>query len=126
MEDIIEIGEDGTFEIPTTQAAKPAESVHVEKAKFLIEKEQVQPSVLDIIGAGEFKVFRNQSTSTIYVLVCLQDNEAMKTVSVSQNAVRIELEDNKELVIALPSPVNASTAKSTVFKKYLTIEVSCI
>ena len=131
--DVIEIGEDGTFEIPMTRAAKPTtDSINVEKAKFslpeviMVEQDTRQPSVLDIIGAGEYKVFRNKSTTTIYVLVCLHDNESMKAVSVSQNAVLINLEGEKQLEIPLPSPVNASTAISKVFKKYVTVQVSCI
>ena len=131
--DVIEIGEDGTFEIPMTRAAKPTtDSINVEKAKFslpeviMVEQDTRQPSVLDIIGAGEYKVFRNKSTTTIYVLVCLHDNESMKAVSVSQNAVLINLEGEKQLEIPLPSPVNASSAISKVFKKYVTVQVSCI
>ena len=131
--DVIEIGEDGTFEIPMTRAAKPTtDSINVEKAKFslpeviMVEQDTRQPSVLDIIGAGEYKVFRKKSTTTIYVLVCLHDNESMKAVSVSQNAVLINLEGEKQLEIPLPSPVNASSAISKVFKKYVTVQVSCI
>ena len=131
--DIIEIGEDGTFEIPITKNVKSLDKVDTsvaEKTKCkdfsLPDVAAEQNSVLDYVGPGEFKIFRNQSSGTVYGLVCLQDDECVKSVSISQNSILIELIGNKKTEIPLSVPVNASTAVSKQFRKYITVQVKCL
>ena len=131
--DIIEIGEDGTFEIPITKNVKSLDKVDTsvaEKTKCkdfsLPDVAAEQNSVLDYVGPGEFKIFRNQSSGTVYALVCLQDDECVKSVSISQNSILIELIGNKKTEIPLSVPVNASTAVSKQFRKYITVQVKCL
>jgi|Transcript_21695 hypothetical protein len=125
--DIIEIGADGTFEIPKSVINNQRfddsflDKVHHTDSSSAEKKS----SVFDTIVQGEYKVFRNQSKGIMNVIICLQDNEQIKAVLVSQNEILIDLEGGKELRIPLPYPVEEKTATSKTFQKYLCIQVNC-
>jgi hypothetical protein len=125
--DIIEIGADGTFEIPKSVINNQRfddsflDKVHHTDSSSAQEKS----SVFDTIAQGEYKVFRNQSKGIVNVIICLQDNEQIKAVLVSQNEILIDLDGGKELRIPLPYPVEEKTATSKTFQEYLCIQVNC-
>lgn len=135
--DVIEIGEDGTFEIPISLSAKQSSSKsdktfldeslafsNAESRTADFNKEGL--STLNSVGPGEYKVFRNKATGTIYVLICLQDNEFVSVVNVSRNAIMIDLGCNGQLDLPLPCSVDSGTAISKSFNKYITVEMTCI
>lgn len=129
--DIIEIGEDGTFEIPkpTKKPVKMQTEIFIEKVKpnKEAEKELQQPtSVLDSISSGEYKIFRSKSTGMVDVIVHLQEDENLKEVNVSQYAILIDLQGGKDLQIPLPFQVASNTAESTMYQKYITIRVKAL
>jgi hypothetical protein len=127
--DIIEIGADGTFEIPKSVINNQRfddpflDKVHHSDSSSADRVEK--SSVFDTIVQGEYKVFRNQSKGIMNIIICLQDNEQIKAVLVSQNAILVDLEGGKELRIPLPYPVEEKTATSKTFQKYLCIQVNC-
>ena len=132
--DVIEIGEDGTFEIPITQSAKASSSKADKLTPQIFSIAEPKPADLSVnntfalsaLGPGEFKVFRNKAAGTIYALIRLRDNELLSVLKISQNAILIDLNCNKQLEIPLPCLVNSKTAISKSFDKYLTVEMTCI
>ena len=135
--DVIEIGEDGTFEIPISQSGKPpsskADKLTLDRSQIfsIAEPNQADLSVnntfsLSAVGPGEYKVFRNKAAGTIYALIRLRDHELLSVLKISQNTILIDLDSNKQLVIPLPCSVNSKTAISKSFDKYLTVEMTCI
>lgn len=134
-DEVIEIGEDGQFEIPKskitvkniyTNHTTTREKISLEESPVVNVLEVKETSLLDSVSAGEYKIFRNKVTAMINIIICLKDDEQLKLLNVAQNAVYVELENGKELHIPLSLPVISSTALSKVFQKYITIQIGCL
>jgi hypothetical protein len=134
--DIIEVGEDGTFEIPETVSNK---FLYAEKLKTSEAQEEVigntanennstgqNHSILKSLSAGEYKVLRDPSSGKVNVILCLHDKEVFKSIRISQNSISVDLEGNNHIYIPLPSPVDTATATSKSYKNYVTIHVNSL
>ena len=131
--DIIEIGEDGTFEIPETASIKIPYS---EKPKTSETHEELvgesaidnnsaalDDSILKSLSSGEYKVLLDRSSGKVSVILCLHEEEVFQSIRISQNAISVDLEFNKHIYIPLPSPVDTDSATSKSYKNYVTIQV---
>ena len=129
--DIIEIGEDGTFEIPQTRT----QSVPI--ARFSHQEENVQNvsasdqtekhlTVLESIYPGEYKLFLNHASGALNLILHLKDNEIVKSVDVSRNTVLFQIDGSKQLSVPLPVSVDVSSATSKSFQKYVTVQMKCL
>jgi hypothetical protein len=134
--DIIEVGEDGTFEIPETVTKK---FLHAEKLKTSEAHEEVigktanennstghDHSILKSLSAGEYKVLRDPSSGKVNAILCLHNKEVSKSIRISQNAISVDLEGNNHIYIPLPSPVDTASATSKSYKNYITIQVNSL
>lgn len=129
--DIIEIGEDGTFEIPQTrkQSIPNVQFSHAEKTVQTVpvtDHEDKHLSVLESIYPGEYKLFRNHASGALNLILHLKDNETVKSVDVSRKSVLIQIDGCKQLSIPLPVLVDVSSAVSKSFEKYVTVQMKCI
>lgn len=129
--DIIEIGEDGTFEIPESRSQKCFSSAQISHREetiptFPVSDEEVKHlTALESIYPGEYKVFCNHATGAVNLLLHLKDNEIVKSADVSRNAVLFHIDGNKQLNIPLPVSVDISSAMSKSFKQYVTVQMKC-
>lgn len=134
--DIIEVGEDGTFEIPETISRK---FLYAEKLRTSEALEEIigntakennstehDHSILKSLSSGEYKVLRDPSSGKVNVILCLHDKEVFESIRISQNAVSVHLEGNNHIYIPLPSPVDTATATSKSYKNYVTIQVNSL
>ena len=134
--DIIEVGEDGTFEIPEPVSNK---FLYAEKLKTSEAHEEIigntanennstgdDNSILKSVSAGEYKVLRNPSSGKVSVILCLHDKEVFQSIRISQNAISVDLEGNNHIYIPLPSPVDTTTATSESYKNYVSIQVNSL
>jgi hypothetical protein len=146
-DEVLELGADGTFEIPSP--VKKAKPVSVPKvvtkiddktddsgAKATVSSGNVKKddvatvctqklSVLDDIGPGEFKIYQAKDKKTLHVIVRLEDGQTTEKVEISENKLYIGIKGaSKEIVVELPQNVRPDTASSQTYKDYVTIEVS--
>ena len=134
LSDIIEVGEDGTFEIPETASKKIFYSEKVKTSETFEELTQETTnennytaqdhSILKSLSVGEYKVFRDRSSGKVSVILCLHEGEVFQSIRISQNAISVDLEGNKHIYIPLPSPVDSGSAISKSYKNYVTIQVN--
>ena len=94
--DIIEIGEDGTFEIPETSSKiffseklKTPETTAEFTGKENISTEK-DHTILNNLSAGEYKVLQDKLSRKISVILCLHEGEIFKSARISQNAISID------------------------------------
>ena len=161
-EEILELGADGTFSIPspskkaTIKEAKPLQqptktvpppskpaAVTTPKAPETVKAPEPPPKketvkvpepqktktndvhdLLNSVSPGEYKVYRDGST--INVIVCLQDEQKVTSMSMTDNQIRLLISDTipKELVVPLPMSVNPQTASCRTFKSFVTLQVT--
>lgn len=134
--DIIEVGEDGTFEIPETVSNR---FLYAEKLKTSEAHEEIigntanennsaghDHSILKSLSAGEYKVLRDPSSGKVNAILCLHDKEVFQSIRISQKAISVDLEGNNHIYIPLPSPVDTATATSKSYKNYVTIQVNSL
>jgi sarcosine oxidase gamma subunit len=146
-DDVLELGADGTFEIPSPKkkpkpapepkvvtkvcnktddsaATTKAPSVTVNKSEA-VAVSTPKKSVLDDIGPGEFKVYRAKDNKALHVIVRVEEGQTAEKVEISENKLYIGIKGaNKEIVVDLPQNVRPETASSKTYKDYVTIEVS--
>lgn len=129
--DIIEIGEDGTFEIPQTrtQIIPNAQYSYEEKIVQIIpvtDQKDKHLSVLESIYPGEYKLYRNYASGALNLILHSKHNETVESVNVSRNCVLVKIDGAKQLSIPLPVLVDVSSAVSKSFEKYVTVEMKCL
>jgi hypothetical protein len=129
--DIIEIGEDGTFEIPQTRTQ------NIPNAQFSHQEDTLQTfpvcdqkekhlNALESIYPGEYKLFRNHASGALNLILHLKDDEIVKSVDVSRDSVIFQIDGSKQLSVPLPVLVDVSTAISKSFQKYVTVQMKCL
>jgi hypothetical protein len=129
--DIIEIGEDGTFEIPQTRTQSIPNTQFFHQGETLQNfpvsgQKEKHLTVLESIYPGEFKVFRNHASGALNLILHLKDNEIVKSVDVSRNIVLFQIDESKQLSVPLPVLVDVSSAISKSFQKYVTVQMKCL
>lgn len=108
-DDVIELGEDGAFDIPVSvQAPKFTKIAIVEEDS---DDDVVYPdppvenvfntSVIDSLGAKEYKMFKNDKT--LFLIFKLGEVELVKSVSLLGQQFRITTTAGEECKIEIPS-----------------------
>lgn len=108
-DDVIELGEDGAFDIPVSvQAPKFTKIAIVEEDS---DDDLVYPdppaensfnsSIIDSLSAREYKLFK--SGNTLFLILKLHDDELVKTVSLLGHQLRIVSTASEESKIDIPS-----------------------
>jgi hypothetical protein len=133
--DIIELGEDGTFEIPSP----PKPSLLSRQRDNLQPEPEPQPEnedsagstgattaidVLESLGSGEYKIFKNSTKRTIDVIVRLPDGESSNGIFAASNLLTIQLVGGKSISIELPDKVLPTTAASKFFQTFITTRIN--
>ena len=128
--DIIEISDDGTFEIPSAQRVNPCldnrkESHSVTDHIGDDEGRQDKNSIFESIYPGEYKVFHNKLLGTIHVIIRLRDDEVLKVLQVSKTTLLVIMDGESRLDIILPVPIDSRFVISKSFGKYITVQCRC-
>eukprot|EP01039_Chlorochromonas_danica_P006561 gene6561-7240_t len=96
-EDIIELGEDGAFEISSTKSVKQAEILHVDYESYDWEgaaHQQEMEGHLQALQPGEYAIYRHEKT--FIVIFRLSAGQQVGKVSYTTKELRVELEKRKE------------------------------
>lgn len=125
MEDeILEVGEDGAFEIVSTQPVKQKpvalpnyDIKYNDEEDFAAENEEI----LDTINPGEFKVYK--SNGFVFVLIKLHAGEEISQAGCAAQEVQVSTHSGKKYSVSLKDvdAVDMNSGKCTVWKDYVTI-----
>jgi hypothetical protein len=110
--DIIEIGEDGTFEIPQTRTQS------IPNAQFSHQEDTLQ--TFPVCDQKE------KHLTVLELILHLKDKEIVKSVDVSRDSILFQIDGSKQLSVPLPVLVDVSTAISKSFQKYVTVQMKCL
>lgn len=128
-DDILEVGEDGVFEITSTKTVKQAPIVQPDyTAVTFAEEEETEnrEELLNNINPGEYKVFK--ADGHIYILIKLHEDDAVRKVSVTGQELTVQTVENCELVVSLKNVdvINPKTGTCTAWKDYVTIKYAIL
>ncbi len=130
MEDeILEVGEDGAFEIVSTQTVKQKPIV-LPSYDYKCEDEEEEEEedagaknedILDSINPGDFKVYK--SNGFLFVLIKLHAGEEIDKVGCTAHEVNVSTQSGKKYSVSLKDAgsVDTNSGKCTAWKDYVTI-----
>jgi hypothetical protein len=123
--EVIELGEDGSFEIPVSNVnrhvnkyldeMKPEDDMSIyPDVKYLNEL-----SLKEIVKAGEYKIYKNDNK--LFIIVRLQSNENLKDVKLNNFIFTLSTDLSKTYKITVPTEVkiNPSSAICKVWQDFV-------
>jgi hypothetical protein len=122
-DDILEVGEDGAFEIVTQPVKQPAVALPNYDMKYNDEEDVAAENeeMLDTINPGEFKIYK--SNGFVFVLVKLHAGEEISKAGCAAQEVQISTQSGKKYSVSLKDvgTIDMNSGKCTVWKDYVTI-----
>jgi hypothetical protein len=141
-DDVIEIGADGSFEIPNTaytpKVYEVVEKNHTKSKVITLDENVVNlPYVVSAehefrqltadLQEGSFKIFQVAEAEILLITVKLFDGESVSSCKVHPDSINIETVGNRILTIPLPCKVKPENAVATLWNVLLSIRVEkCI
>ena len=120
--EVIEIGEDGSFDIPSQPQNTRTRATSYESDAYLgsSNSERGEISLRQSIVAGEYKIFRKENK--IFVVLRMLPGENMSDVSFVDSSLNITTTD-KVYSINIPSSitVNPTTSNCKVWTDFVTV-----
>mmetsp|Transcript_1696 Transcript_1696/g.2674 ORF Transcript_1696/g.2674 Transcript_1696/m.2674 type:complete len:137 (+) Transcript_1696:70-480(+) len=125
-DDVIEIGEDGAFDIPSPEKVAPkVQPAHV-SSKVKVESSNVDTDtisseqILETVPKGEYKVFSNEKSREVHIVLHLLNEEAPSDIKLLSNELRVSFSEAKSFVIDVSSlGVDPTSAHATHWKDFL-------
>ncbi len=129
MEDVIELGADGTFEIPQAAKIPSQKSQWYDDAKNIQYTESPETEFENVIrglGNNAFKIMKSNNPNVYVIIVKLLESEICLDCLVSNTTIDVVTSNNRTLRINLPQDVNIDpkTATSTSWKELVTIKIN--
>eukprot|EP00428_Durinskia_dybowskii_P077804 CAMPEP_0170358832 /NCGR_PEP_ID=MMETSP0117_2-20130122/2432_1 /TAXON_ID=400756 /ORGANISM="Durinskia baltica, Strain CSIRO CS-38" /LENGTH=133 /DNA_ID=CAMNT_0010613055 /DNA_START=15 /DNA_END=416 /DNA_ORIENTATION=+ len=125
-EEILEIGDDGAFEITSTKAVKQAavvlpdfDVVHESQEE---EFNDNRSEALESINPGDFKIYKAEGS--VFILVKLHLGETVSKIGHIGQEVKIYTEAGKQYTVSLRNicPVDPKGGKCTTWKDYVSVK----
>lgn len=126
-DDVIELGEDGSFDISTPPKIKkiqqtlptPPSSTSNSKINNIPSEE-----ILNLVPEGEYKIFTTSLSKEIFLIIHLKSNEKPQKVYLKDdddNNLIIEINEDYNLAIDLSNlHIDKTAIHSTLWQNYLT------
>lgn len=120
-DDVLEIGADGTFDIPSPEKPKVAPVSAPRKAASPKKSTIPAQEILQLVGAGEYKMFSSSESNEVHLVINLEGFSNYTDVKVSSSDIVISFQDDKSLrVNILDCSVDSSSVLATSWDHYLT------
>lgn len=130
-DDVIEIGEDGSFDISTPpkiikqnkQQIKQSETQSTLKKNNNNNSNSILPEeILNLVPIGEYKIFTTPSSKELFLIIHLQSDEKPQKVYLKdENLLVIEIKDDYSLTVDLSSlHIDKTSIHSTIWQNFLT------
>ena len=124
-DDIIEIGEDGSFDIKPSAPVKQPARKEIDYSNYdwtQLEKQQ-NLDLLQSLQANEYALYKKED-GLYWLIFKLHREVGVSEVLLAGNEIRLILSTEQKVDIELPKNVqiNANSAQSKHFKDYVTIQ----
>ena len=128
-DDVIELGEDGSFDISTPPKIKKQREQ--QKQQQQQQEEQINsfnsqniPSeeILNLVSKGEYKIFSSKNSKEIFLIIHLEEDERIQKVYLKDDQIIIELNENSFTIDISNLSIDKTTIHSTQWKDYLTFK----
>lgn len=125
MSEILEIGDDGTFELPSPEKSKIDNVTYIEPNPEDVDRvvrELNTQSVFDSMSDCEYRVYREGNIGKVIVKLPL-GQESVDINYNGNNEFEIKLDDKKGIRVTLPENLrfDGSKLQSTIYKSFLMI-----
>jgi hypothetical protein len=128
-DDIIEVGEDGAFNIPSPTKPAPQETKMIEPTEQEIERalaEVRSKNIYESMSPGDYKIFTDKSSILLFIKLAA-DETAQKIHLSDSKDLKVITSANKLYTVSLPK--DFSYAKDAIvpknFKDFLTVTIAC-
>mmetsp|Transcript_37899 Transcript_37899/g.70608 ORF Transcript_37899/g.70608 Transcript_37899/m.70608 type:complete len:132 (-) Transcript_37899:361-756(-) len=125
-DDVIELGADGTFDIPSPPKNRPPVSSHLDSVEptFVPPQISLSDEILQQIKPGEFRVYLNKSTKQTYIVVHLLSTQKPE-VKAYESYISVSCSDGQCLKIDISGlNVDVKTTHVQHWSDFLTIRFS--
>lgn len=143
-DEILELGEDGSFEITSTLPVKQDianqqeilyTSIHIDEVEDdndekCIEKQHHQ-ELLTNMKAGEYKIYKENNNSGIFIIVKLCENDNVTKVGYLDKEIYIHTKlDSKYIVtlkeITISNHIDTKSGTCSTYQEYVTINYNLL
>ena len=116
--DIIEVGDDGVFDIPIHQIV--TEPTH---SKTVLKSATKPTNIFDSIVEGEYKIYKKKDNK---ILILLHSNSTVTTIRLNNNLIIVECINKESYTIKLPFKVKVEEGfvDCKTFENYAVIILS--
>ena len=126
-DEVLELGDDGTFEIKPKIVTKPQPKEY-EKIKIDINNSHISSTsssnVLKNIPNGEFKIWKC-SNEQLLVIVNLTENKSITSIRINNKIVVIETNTEELIKISFPLEVDPKKHfKIKIFENYVALSIA--
>ena len=125
-DEILEIGEDGTFDIPLKPVVVKHTPVfvapsHAEPDNNVSEPEANTNFFLQLVS-GEYKIVR-ENDRNINVVICIEKGVAAEKFRLNSNLLVVDLSDGRKMKIDIPVEVSPTSATAKSFGEYVVVKM---
>jgi hypothetical protein len=119
--EVLEIGEDGSFE--TSTASVKQEKIFINEQDYIFPKENqynAYNSILSTLSEGEYKLYRDDKY--LYIIIHLFPNDSIAYLFLNDGKYIVSTNSKKTYSVQLPKSLtlNEHDSKSTIFEQFLT------
>lgn len=119
-EEILELGPDGSFEIPTP-APVAVQKVFTVASEVDVGEEKQFNSLLERINCGEYKIF--QAGEELTVIARMEKGCIPQKCRISEKMLIVDQDNDHKLKIDFPVKVNPKTQQAQFFEEYMIIKI---
>jgi hypothetical protein len=124
-DDIIELGEDGSFDISSTTAIQQPKSEGIDYSKYDWGKIEMSEklNIVNALKPNEFAIYASEDKKSLWVTAKLGGADSLKEVQLmeSKAALRLVTLSGSTLQIQLPQTVDEKSVSCKVCKDLVTI-----
>ncbi|CAE7820181.1 unnamed protein product [Symbiodinium microadriaticum] len=122
-DDVIEVGADGAFDIPSPEKPPPVPTrtvISPAKAPTFVAQD-----ILKTVGSGEYKLLGGSDSDEMYLVINLDGYSKYTDVKVAVNEIIINFQDAKPLKVNVSEyDIDTSTVNATSWQHYLTFRLA--
>jgi hypothetical protein len=120
--DIIELGDDGSFDITSTKPVKQQVIEEVDYSSCNWEEEELkeQATVLDTLQANEYQIYKGEDD--YLAIVRLEAEQVLQDVAHSADELLVRTKDGAAVRVPLPDNVKIENIHCKYYKDFVTIK----
>ena len=125
--EILELCDDGSFEIPSPVREKLAAETEFEEipeASFKMETfTRTFKDLISEIAPGGYKVRESGNSNLVTVVIMMQDGEKVETCKVQRNGIEVSTDQNRLYSVSVPIAIRPQSSTSSSFENFLYVQM---